>query len=61
MRAEHSRIYRELPDTRRSGESREPGYLVTSGDFIIIPTKHLENGGRSARTSGGVSSSVLDT
>ena len=36
-------------------------YLTTFGDFMIIPIKHLENGGRSERHSGGVSSSTSET
>lgn len=36
-------------------------YLTICGDLSIIPIKHLENGGRAERPSGGVSSSASDT
>lgn len=42
-------------------QQRKRDYLTTFGDFIIIPIKHLENGGRAERPSGGVSSLVSET
>lgn len=42
-------------------QDSDSDYLTTLGDFMIIPIKHLENGGRSERHSGGPSSSTSDT
>lgn len=39
----------------------ENDYLTTFEDFMIIPIKHLENGGRSERYSGGERSSTSET